>query len=61
LTNKDNEFELFLARFEALACEALLIEAFLIEPLLIRKAFPIKALLVETNELAIPVEINECN
>jgi hypothetical protein len=49
-TDKDDEFELFLARFEALASEALSIEA-----------LPIEALPVETNELAVPVEIDERN
>jgi hypothetical protein len=54
----DNEYDRFLARFEALPIEALPIEALPIEALPI-EALPIEALPVETNESAIPVEIDE--
>jgi hypothetical protein len=56
----DNEYDRFLARFEALPIEALPIEALPIEALPI-EALPIEALPVETNESAIPVEIDERN
>jgi hypothetical protein len=46
---------------DSFALEALPIEALPIEALLIGKALLIEALPVETNELAIPVEIDECN